>query len=309
MTCVKDLKTLPFNDLSGRIKRVYIPLPANGVFSIFHDLLAFFACLPFCKNIVVLGVSSGVFFPLFRILCDILGKKLIVNLDGLEWRREKFSIPPKIFLYTCDLLAQFSSHKVVVDNRGLIPFVKENLNKVSVIPYPVVKRDYSCTKLKEDFCLSICRIEPENNISLLLEGFKMSDGSKYKFVGNWKSSEYGRKLLRKYSSDPKYELLDPIYEENQIHQLRLNAKFYLHGHSVGGSNPSLIEMLPYSASLICYDCVFNRYTVSTGATFFRNVNQLSKSINKILSGEIYLNKDYKEYTLLSVYEQYKNLIT
>ena len=310
VTCASEMKSVPFEDSFGNIKRVYIPLSANGILSILHDLLAFFACFQTCNKIVVLGVSSGIFFPIYRILCDICGKRLVVNLDGLEWRRDKFSFPAKCFLYMSDVIAQFSSHKVVVDNQGLVPFVKVSLSKVSVIPYPIVQRDYSRTNLvqEENCCLTICRIEPENNIDLLLSGFNKSKVNKYVFVGNWKSSEYGKELFKRYSTDPRYRLLDPIYDEKKIHELRMNTKIYLHGHSVGGSNPSLIEMLPYPASLICYDCTFNRYTVSGESLFFRTSEQLAEHINKSSNSENSLLREYKEYSLENIYKSYIKII-
>lgn len=75
------------------VTRVFVPVGANGASSVLHDLLAFFAVLWRADAIVVLGVSGGIFFPLFRLIASLMGKKLIVNVDGIEWRRAKFPVP------------------------------------------------------------------------------------------------------------------------------------------------------------------------------------------------------------------------
>jgi hypothetical protein len=80
------------------IRRIFVPLPANGAWSVLHDLIAFLAVFWRVEAVVVLGVSGGIFFPLFRMLCALRGAKLMVNVDGLDWRRGKFSRGKRAFL-------------------------------------------------------------------------------------------------------------------------------------------------------------------------------------------------------------------
>ena len=81
------------------VSRIFIPIRANGAQSIVHDLFAFFSVFWKVNVFVVLGVSAGLFFPILKFLCDVTGKKLVINIDGIESRRAKFSLVKRFFLY------------------------------------------------------------------------------------------------------------------------------------------------------------------------------------------------------------------
>ena len=84
------------------VRRVFIPVPANGGWSILHDFLAFFAVVGRCTHVLVLGVSGGGLFPLFKLVCKINNVKLLVNIDGVEWRREKYGVTSRLLLRSFD---------------------------------------------------------------------------------------------------------------------------------------------------------------------------------------------------------------
>lgn len=258
--------------------RIFIRIKANGATSVLHDALAFFKVFLSSKNIVVLGVSAGIFFPIFRLLCLLTGKNLIVNVDGIEWRRTKFSLSKRIFLRLSDTMAQIFSHRVIIDNEGLRPYLTMTGKKKSIyVPYSgdhVIRLPHESISTDWDL-LSICRIEPENNCDLLLEAFRDLGEGRYIFVGNWDSSEYGRNLRAKFKNTPGLTMHDPIYDINQLATLREGCKGYIHGHSVGGTNPSLVEMLFYDAPIAAFDCVFNRNTANTDADYFSNSAELT----------------------------------
>lgn len=265
------------------VKRVFIPIPANGALSVLHDLLAFFAVFWRAHAIVVLGVSGGIFFPLFRLLCSLFDKQLIVNVDGVEWRRAKFSKTRRQFLYISDRLAQRFAHEVVVDNEGLRPFlIRAVRDKASLIAYSGdhVLRDPSATMAPDGSlsCLTICRIEPENNCDLLLEAFARAERGTYVFVGNWNASEYGRQLRHRYRDVLGLEIRDPIYDKAELAKLREQCNVYLHGHSVGGTNPSLVEMLFYDCHIVAFDCAFNRCTAGDAIRYFAGDEALAAQL-------------------------------
>lgn len=190
------------------VERVFVPLKANGASSVLHDLFAFFSVFFFAQVIIVLGVSGGVFFPIFRLLCSLTGKRLIVNVDGIEWRRAKFSRMRRLFLLVSDRLAQRFAHQVVVDNEALRPFLISAVReKAALIAYPGdhVLHDISTCKAvpaKRQF-LTICRIEPENNCHVLIEAFEQAAvDAEYIFIGNWDASAYGRELRQRFQHVP-----------------------------------------------------------------------------------------------------------
>lgn len=258
------------------VRRIFLKVPANGAASVVHDVVAFARVVARADAIVVLGVSAGVAFPVMRLICAALGKVLVVNVDGVEWRRAKFGRGRRAFLRLSDSMAQIFAQKVVVDSAALLPFLTESgRRKAMCIAYSgdqVIRLPWPDAR---DRLLTICRIEPENNCHLLLEAVAGGDCPyHFDFIGNWEASEYGRLLRRRYADHPGITLHDPIYDEQLIAHYRERCAIYLHGHSVGGTNPSLVEMLFYDCRIIAYDCPFNRETGGETIGYFKDAPAL-----------------------------------
>lgn len=269
-----------YSDRTPRFKnmlRRFIPVRANGGMSVLHDALAFLSVWRSSTHIVVLGVSGGLWFPLFRLLCSLGGKRLVVNIDGVEWRRAKFNLYKRRLLRLFDYLAQRYADVVIYDNPALRPFVLHQALPRSVqIGYSGdhVLRLTGVSR-QSSTALTVCRIEPENNLDVLIEGALTSQLQHYTIVGNWGQSPYGRALRERYGSESRLSLLDPIYDSHRLAELRESCEVYLHGHSVGGTNPSLVEMLFYDCRLLCFDVPFNRETAGDDAEYFSDANELT----------------------------------
>jgi glycosyltransferase involved in cell wall biosynthesis len=264
------------------VRRVFIGVNANGARSMLHDLLAFLAVFWRADFVLVLGVSGGLFFPLFRALCTLFRTRLLVNIDGVEWRRPKWSGFGKLVLYVSDALAQLCSHVIIYDNDALFEYVLRP-GKSACVEYSgdhavlhATPRAPTSVSAADVHALTICRIEPENNCHVLIEGFLNSPTPSYVFVGNWERSEYGQELRRKYASEKRLKLLDPIYDPEEVFSLRSSCVRYLHGHSVGGTNPSLAEILFFDCEIFCWDCAFNRSTASDAARYFNSAAELAR---------------------------------
>ncbi len=262
------------------VSRLFINIPANGIWSVFHDFVAFFRVFFKADFVFIMGVSGGPWFPIFRALADCFQKKIIINIDGVEWRRSKFSRLGRIFLRIFDWLAQRCSHLIIYDNEGLKAYILEIAREKSImIPYGgdhVIRRPDIPQQTKS--ALTICRIEPENNLEMLIEGYVLSELETYTIIGNWTHSDYARALREKYAGVRGLTLLDPIYDPHKLSEHRERCEFYLHGHSVGGTNPSLVEMLFYRKKIICFDVSFNRYTAGALARYFCCSNSLAKVV-------------------------------
>lgn len=295
---------------------IYIPINANGIQSIFFDIISLIKSL-FKKNDVtlILGVSGCIFLPIFKLFSK---SKIITNIDGLEWKRDKWNKFAKWFLKLSESFAIKYSDTIISDNQAIADYVKNEYNVVSkVIAYggdhifPHTHKVDSFN-FEEDYYLSICRIEPENNVSLILESFSISN-RRIKFIGNWKNSEYGKKLLEKYSSFENIELIDPIYDIDLLFKYRTNCKGYVHGHSAGGTNPSLVEAMHIGKPIIAFDCQFNRYSTDNKALYFSDAISLSKiistTVDEILSANSANMKKIAEqkYTWKIITTQYENL--
>jgi glycosyltransferase involved in cell wall biosynthesis len=274
-----------YEDRSGSwrgVRRVFVPVPANGPLSVVHDLLAFLAVCWRADAVVVLGVSGGVWFPGMRLLSSLLGVRLVVNVDGIEWRR-KSSWVRNAFLRVSDRCAQLFAHAVIYDNAALLPYVVQSRRgSARLIAYPgdhVARRGSGPAPGAEASCLTICRIEPENHCDTLLEAARRA-GARYVFVGNWGASRYGVELRERYGSVTGFRLLDPVYDAEEVAKLREECTVYLHGHGVGGTNPSLVEMLFYDCAIAAFDCRFNRVTAGDAASYFSTVDELAALIRR-----------------------------
>lgn len=312
VTC--DLTKHPdgVGDFHG-VKRVFLNIKANGILSPIHDLLAFLKVFNKVDAIVVLGVSAGPFFLLMRLICDLTKKKLLINVDGVEWRRDKFGFFAKCVLWIFDALSQIAAHKIIYDNAALEIYIYPIFrHKSTLIPYSgdQVIRKFEIEKINGS-ALTICRVEPENNLELMIQAALDANLNNYTIIGNWNNSVYGSNLRNKYIKYPNLHLLDPIYDSGLISEFRESCDVYLHGHSVGGTNPSLVEMLFYDCDIYCFDCSFNRATATVDVYYFSSASDLSKQLRSKTSS-VFIKKERKnlqKYQAKTIAENYIDAIS
>lgn len=289
---------------------IYIPLNANGIQSIPYDIWSMLHAVFVKKsnNLLILGVSGALCLPLIRLFSKA---RIVTNIDGLEWKRDKWNIWAKRFLKFSEKIAVKYSDIVVADNKGIADHVQREYGVDSAViayggDHAIVK---NLTISDEGYALALCRIEPENNVELILESFsKTSKG--LKFIGNWGSSEFGSLMKEKYQKYSNIEIIDPIYDIDLLFEIRQKCSFYVHGHSAGGTNPSLVEMMHFGKIIFAYDCNYNRASTEDSAQFFENTNDLVQLINSPVKCE---NADRmreiaeRRYTWKIVKQQYFDL--
>lgn len=266
-----------------------IPLKANGVASIPFDFLSLISVARWADAVFLLGVSAGPLVPFMRRL--VREGNLIVNVDGLESRRMKWSPLGKRYLAWAEKIAIRGARHVVADNDAIADIIsREHRRASTTIAYggdhvrqidPVIRSQVlSELGLQENgFFLTVARIEPENNIDMMLDAACAQSGCPYVIVGNFSGTDYGKEIWNKYSIFSNIRLIPSNYDPNVLAALRSGCRAYLHGHSVGGTNPSLVEVLPYNRPVIAYDCSFNRCTMNGTGAYFKSTEEL-KSILK-----------------------------
>ncbi|MEZ9923366.1 DUF1972 domain-containing protein [Vibrio breoganii] len=293
---------------------IYLPLKANGIQSIFYDIYSLIKTLRLKPDtVLILGVSGCVFLPVFRKLSKA---KVVTNIDGLEWKRDKWNFLAKKFLKFSETLAVKYSDSIVSDNRAIAEHVKKCYSKVSsVIAYGgdhALRGDLVEDFIDGDYALGLCRIEPENNVDMILEAFS-TNGRNIKFVGNWGSSDFGLQLKEKFAKYKNIELIDPIYDLDVLYELRRKCELYVHGHSAGGTNPSLVEMMHFSKTILAFDCDFNRFSTKNKAHYFSNSLELQDVISSLTPQEKESNANYmksiaqEEYTWGKISYSYESL--
>ena len=269
-------------------KIVYVPLKANGFQSVFYDLFSMLHAIWRCDFLLILGVSAGIFFPFFKLFSR---KKIIVNIDGLEWRRPKWNWLAKTFLLFSEKIACRFADEIITDNSILKEYVKIRYSREStLIEYGADHTQQQAIRqediqkypfITDEYAFKVARIEPENNIHMVLEAFSKKPDMNLVVVGNWDAGIYGKRLRAFYTRFKNLYLLDPIYETELLDVLRSNANIYIHGHSAGGTNPSLVEAMYLKIPVISYDALFNRVTTNNQAIYFNSADDLLCTINSL----------------------------
>lgn len=226
---------------------------------------------------LVLGYNGAVFLPYLR----LKGRKIVTNMDGIEWRRPKWSLPVKTWFWINEWIAAWSSNRMIADH----PLIADHLatrraRSMSVtIPYggiPVCQAPEEPVRalgLEPDrYFVSIARIEPDNNILPIVKAFsRKRRDAKLVVLGGLNDSIAYHLQIR---SEASAEVVFPgaIYDPAIVQALRFHARAYIHGHTVGGTNPSLVEALWAGNAVIAHDNPYNRWTAGEAAVFFADMD-------------------------------------
>ena len=300
-----------------RAKLKYIPIKANGAMSVIYDIICMLRSAYGYDVILLLGISGGLFLPFFRLFYR---KRIIINIDGMEYRRNKWNKFAQHYLFLSEKAAVKYADIIIADNHRIQEYVWETYRKHAVlIPYGGDNALRTVSAQQEEdilnkynlvpgkYSLTICRIVPENNIHMLLKAFSETN-EPYVFVGNWDRSHYGRTLKKKYSRYSHITILDPLYNLDALYVLRKHTKHYIHGHSAGGTNPSLVEAMACQCNIIAFDAIYNKQTTENKATYFHTAAELKEIIqNKVDNSQEMKEISDRKYMWTSIARQYENL--
>lgn len=246
--------------------------------------------------VYVLGLKLGPLLWFYKRLRKKYNIKVMVNPDGLEHRRSKWN---KIVQF-CFLLSEWSMINhcdlVVSDSLGIQNYIegkyKRARGKTTYIAYGAREYDFRNVdeklvleeyKLKKDeYCLMVGRCVPENNYELVIREFMNSKIRKQLvIITNLSSSHYFQELVEKTSCDKDKRIIfiDGVYDQIKLATIRKNAYLYIHGHSVGGTNPSLIEAISLTDLNILYDVCFNRDIGKDTCLYFKEENSLRQLLD------------------------------
>lgn len=283
----------------NKAKLKIIKFKANGIQSIPYDIISMIHAIFTSDVLFICGTSGCLFLPIIR----LFRKKIVLNPDGQEWKRKKWSKSIQLFLKLSERFGVIFSTSLIADNIKIQEYILNEYKKESdLIEYggdQVLNIPLSETTAKKykiidgKYAFKVCRIEPENNIHLILEAFKLKSNVDLILIGNWNFSEYGRSLREKYSNCNNLRLLDPIYNQIALDELRSNCGLYIHGHSVGGTNPSLVEAMNLGLCILSYNVDYNIETTENKALYFNNTHELVKILDGFKSGLLDVNI-YKE---------------
>lgn len=210
----------------------------------------------------------------------------IVNMDGLEWKRSKYNMLTRKFLKLSEKWAATHAGMLVADSIAIRDHIRNTYKKDAVfIPYaaeifcdPNADTLHRYNLVPRDYYLLVARMEPENNIEMIISGFLASKTQSPLVIIGSTANKFGRYLSRRYNN-PLVKFEGPLYDPSMLNDLRAFSKIYFHGHSVGGTNPSLLEAMACSCFIAAHDNVFNKSVLGNNALYFSSAADISKLIS------------------------------
>lgn len=277
------------------VTRIHIPVKNEGplgtiVFDLKSVLLA-------CRG-QGLHLTLGYNTACFNLLQRMAGITNVINMDGIEWRRQKWGVIAKTWFWLNERFGCWFGNHLVADH----PRIEDHLatrvsrNKITMIPYGGVDvlgadealiSQYGITS--NCYSILIARPEPENSILEVVEAFCASHRTdKLLVLGSFtpESNAYHSRVLDVANDSVIFP--GAIYDAGTIAALRFHARYYVHGHQVGGTNPSLVEALGAGCAVIAHDNHFNRWVAADAGFYFTDVDSLADFFDTI-----YLDLEYQ----------------
>jgi glycosyltransferase involved in cell wall biosynthesis len=269
------------------IRRVLIPARDGSIGTIIFDWLAIRHSMRERGVVLTLGYNTGIFNALYR-LC---GLSNLMNMDGIEWRREKWSRFARAWFWFNEWAGARVATHLIADHPEIGKHLLRHTSpgKITVIPYgadlvssaPVdLIRHYGL--IPKEYYLLIARPEPENSILEIVRAYSLRPrGMPLVVLGKYTrdGTSYQNKVLD--AAGPEISFVGAIFERDVVRALRFHARAYIHGHRVGGTNPSLVESLAAGNAVIAHNNPFNRWVAGEGARYFQSPGDLAEILNSL----------------------------
>jgi glycosyltransferase involved in cell wall biosynthesis len=271
------------------VKLLYIPVFKLGSLStIIFDLVCLWRARKDFDVVYMLGYGAS----LFCFLPRIWGKQVWINMDGVEWARSKWSWPARVWLKLMEAVAMWTPSRIIGDAQAILDHLRERYahlppstfipygaNVIETHPKEVVLDEWGLKS--QSYLLIVCRLEPENHLLEILEGYHASSATfPLIIVGNhFVSTKYVKALVNFSSKNIRF--VGTVFDQDKLLALRCHSYAYLHGHSVGGTNPSLLEAMGCGNRIIAHDNQFNREVAGGSAVYFSDANSLSAILSNL----------------------------
>ncbi len=288
----------PREDVWNGIHRVHIGTRRGGALGTLQfDLACVRHVLDRPGVDLVLGYNTAV----FNLLQKRAGRRVYVNMDGIEWKRAKWSLPARAWLFLNEIIGANLADLAIADHPEIRAHVARRCRRRPVmIPYGADRVVRAGTEpihrlglVPRDYFVSIARIEPENSILELIEAHnRASTGRKLVVLGRLDADNaYHRRIMQTAGQDVRFP--GAIYEQTTVRSLRCHARAYLHGHQVGGTNPSLVEALGAGNAVIAHDNRFNRWTAGDGQFYFASVPEAVMHMRRLSVDDLAIKRAEK----------------
>lgn len=300
-----------------RIKHIYSPETWMGssVGSFFYDFLSLSDALrkEDFDIIYEAGYTSIVPAYIWFNVKKLTRPVFTTNMDGLEYKRTKFNKLVRKFIFWEERTAVRHSHYLISDNMGIHDYYKAKYGKESKYlayganVYDNYQDSYLCEfSLKPSaYYLLVARLEPENNIEMVIQGYLNSRSVVHDLVIVGKTdTSHGKYLVAKYGSCHRIRFIGGIYDFDKLNSLRHFSLSYFHGHSVGGTNPSLLEAMASDCFIFAHDNIFNRSVLGEHAFYYSDSSQVTYFFDEMPSLVSQYKAAYTAYNLSLIQDSY-----
>ena len=312
-----------FTDTWQGVERVHIPVSQDGPKgTIVFDWQATAHAARHRDLCLTLGYNTALFCAHLR----LKGIPNLINMDGIEWSRAKWGAVAKTWFWLNDWAGCWLGDHLVADH----PHIKAHLqsrvapDKITTIPYGADAIAHASTEpvlalgLEPDrFLTVIARAEPENSLLDIVQGYSATPrGMPLVVLGNYQDNNaYHRAVKAAASAEVRF--VGAIYDKTVVQALRFHSAAYVHGHQVGGTNPSLVEALGAGNAVVAHDNRFNRWVAGVGAVYFNDAASFAKCMDTLLTNPAMLatlrqygQRRFREaFTWPDVLGQYEALLT
>ena len=273
-----------------RIKHIYSPETWMGssVGSFFYDFSSLKDALKNEDFDIIYEAGYTSIIPAY-IWFNVKKRKrpiFTTNMDGLENKRSKFNPMVRRFLDWEEKMAVKYSHYLIADNMGIHDYYKEKYGKESkFLAYGAdIHDDFNPEYLKEfgikpeEYYILIARLEPENNIVMAIEGYLHSkeNGRRPLIIVGKTNTPHGKELVERYGKEKNVRFVGGIYDFKKLDSIRHFSLAYFHGHSVGGTNPSLLEAMAAGCFVFAHDNIFNRAVLKDNALYYPSAEKVTE---------------------------------
>ncbi len=274
-------------DVWHGIRRIRIPVKGNGAAS----TIAFdWACIQHAARTPQLCLTLGYNTAVFCARLRLAGIPNVINMDGVEWARAKWGPLAKAWFYLNESLALRLGNHLIADHPEIRRYLtaRTSSNRVTTIPYGADALDavtdapiQAVGLYSQGYATVIARPEPENSILEIVQAFSESPRAVDLVVLGSFSDEHRYHVAVRRAAGPQVHFLGAIYDRPILQSLRFHAAFHIHGHQVGGTNPSLVEALGAGNAVICHDNVFNRWVADDAALYFESTEDLAARLEQL----------------------------
>lgn len=239
----------------------------------------------------------------------------MMNMDGLEWMRSKYSRPTKFFLKFAEKLAAKNAQVLIADSWYMKEYLRDRYNRHAVyIPYGAeefISTDLAMFRKHRvnpgEYFLLVARMEPENNIDMIINGYLLSKHPFPLLVVGDTTNNYGKKMTSAYSH-PSVQFCGSVYDQAELNNLRYHSAKYFHGHSVGGTNPSLLEAMACRCDIAAHKNSFNKAILKDDAHYFSTPDDVATVINmRETDKAVSRRKQSNISKIKTIYSQQKNI--